>query len=234
MRAACDIAQRLELESERPHKAWLKDGSSFRMGLEMADILGELRLDQPALEAAVLYRAVRERLIGLEEVEKRFGNEVAGLIDGVLQMAAISPTRCRPGPQPARSAGQPAQDAGQHDRRRAGGVDQDRRAHLCVAAGTRRATGKTPSGGPRGLRYLCATGAPAGIGHLKWELEDLSFRYLHEDDYKAIARQLAEKRLDRDRYIHDVVETLKSLMDAQAFVIRWMVAPSISIRSGGR
>src|SRR5690625_5073059 len=50
MRAACDIAQRLELESERPHKAWLKDGSSFRMGLEMADILGELRLDQPALE----------------------------------------------------------------------------------------------------------------------------------------------------------------------------------------
>jgi len=54
-----------------------------------------------------------------------------------------------------------------------------------------------------------------GIGQINWELEDLSFRYLHEDEYKAIAKLLAEKRLDRDRYIHDVVETLKSLMEAQ-------------------
>ena len=35
------------------------------------------------------------------------------------------------------------------------------------------------------------------------------------DEYKAIAKLLAEKRLDRDRYIHDVVETLKGLMEAQ-------------------
>ncbi|MEE3214058.1 MAG: GTP diphosphokinase, partial [Pseudomonadota bacterium] len=53
---ACRLAESLEQTSERPHKSWLKDGSSFRMGLEMADILGELRLDQTAIEAAVLYR----------------------------------------------------------------------------------------------------------------------------------------------------------------------------------
>ncbi len=103
MRAACELAERLDRESERPHKAWLKNGSSFRMGLEMADILGELRLDQPALEAAVLYRAVREGLLERSEVAKRFGQEVAGLIDGVLQMAAISTSQT------------PSQGLSQHD-----------------------------------------------------------------------------------------------------------------------
>ncbi|MDR5860333.1 GTP diphosphokinase [Halomonas eurihalina] len=216
MRAACDIAQRLELESERPHKAWLKDGSSFRMGLEMADILGELRLDQPALEAAVLYRAVRERLIGLEEVKKRFGEEVAGLISGVLQMAAISTTQM------------PTQGLSQHDQQDnlrkmlVNMIDDVRVALIKIAERT--CALRQVRDAPREKRLQVAREvfdiyAPLshrlGIGHLKWELEDLSFRYLHEDDYKAIARQLAEKRLDRDRYIHDVVETLKSLMDAQ-------------------
>ncbi|MFX5176335.1 HD domain-containing protein, partial [Acinetobacter baumannii] len=37
-----------------------------------------------------------------------------------------------------------------------------------------------------------------GIGHIKWELEDLSFRYLEPEAYKQIASLLDEKRLDRD------------------------------------
>ena len=60
---ACKLAETLELEAPRTHRVWLSPGSSFRMGLEMADILGELKLDQATLEAAVLYRAVREGLL---------------------------------------------------------------------------------------------------------------------------------------------------------------------------
>ncbi len=40
-----------------------------------------------------------------------------------------------------------------------------------------------------------------GIGHLKWELEDLAFRYLEADAYKHIARLLDERRLDRQQFI---------------------------------
>ena len=87
---ACELAEQLEREAPRTHREWLSPGSSFRMGLEMADILADLTLDQATLEAAVLYRAVREGLLSLEAVSKRFGSEVARLIDGVLQMAAIS------------------------------------------------------------------------------------------------------------------------------------------------
>ncbi|WP_372782830.1 bifunctional (p)ppGpp synthetase/guanosine-3',5'-bis(diphosphate) 3'-pyrophosphohydrolase, partial [Litorivivens sp.] len=44
-----------------------------------------------------------------------------------------------------------------------------------------------------------------GIGHIKWELEDLSFRYLQPLAYKKIAKLLDEKRLDRQRYIEEAI-----------------------------
>ena len=213
---ACQLAQSLELASERPHKSWLKDGSSFRMGLEMADILGELRLDQTAIEAAVLYRAVREDLIKPEQVAKRFGREVASLIEGVLQMAAISNTQ-------ATTAGLQQQDQQDNLRKMLVNMIDDVRVALIKIA-ERTCALRQVRDAPREKQVRVAREvfdiyAPLahrlGIGHLKWELEDLSFRYLHEDDYKTVARQLAEKRLDRDRYIQEVVETLKSLMSAQ-------------------
>ncbi|HEY5720528.1 MAG TPA: bifunctional (p)ppGpp synthetase/guanosine-3',5'-bis(diphosphate) 3'-pyrophosphohydrolase, partial [Gammaproteobacteria bacterium] len=47
-----------------------------------------------------------------------------------------------------------------------------------------------------------------GIWQIKWELEDLAFRYLDPDTYKELARSLAERRVDRERYLASVVETL--------------------------
>jgi GTP pyrophosphokinase len=216
LREACELAERLAREAEQPHKAWLPEDSSFRMGLEMADILGELKLDQPALVAAVLYRAVRERRIPLDAIAKRFGREVAGLIEGVLQMAAISNFQT------------PSHGLVQHDQQDnlrkmlVNMIDDVRVALIKIAERT--CALRQVKDAPRAKRLQVAREvfdiyAPLahrlGIGHLKWELEDLSFRYLHEEEYKAIARQLAEKRLDRNRYIHDVVETLKGLLEAQ-------------------
>jgi GTP pyrophosphokinase len=47
-----------------------------------------------------------------------------------------------------------------------------------------------------------------GVWQLKWELEDLSFRYLEPELYKRIAQMLDEKRLERERYIANAVDTL--------------------------
>lgn len=52
-----------------------------------------------------------------------------------------------------------------------------------------------------------------GIGQIKWELEDLSFRYLEPEAYKKIATLLDEKRLDRQEYVGKVVETLKTAIE---------------------
>ena len=53
-----------------------------------------------------------------------------------------------------------------------------------------------------------------GIGHIKWELEDLSFRYLQASAYKKIAKLLDEKRLDREGYIRRVIDTLQTELKA--------------------
>ncbi|MCK4708938.1 MAG: bifunctional (p)ppGpp synthetase/guanosine-3',5'-bis(diphosphate) 3'-pyrophosphohydrolase, partial [Gammaproteobacteria bacterium] len=61
-----------------------------------------------------------------------------------------------------------------------------------------------------------------GIGQLKWELEDLSFRYLQPETYKRIAKMLEEKRGERETYINQVVTEINSLLlesdiDAQVY-----------------
>ncbi|MGO2393161.1 MAG: GTP diphosphokinase [Halomonas sp.] len=213
---ACKLAETLEIEAPRTHRVWLSPGSSFRMGLEMADILGDLKLDQATLEAAVLYRSVREGLLSLEGVSKRFGSEVSSLIDGVLQMAAISYPLA-----PDHAMGQHNQQ--ENLRKMLVNMVGDVRVALIKIA-ERTCALRQVKDAPlekclQVAREVADIYAPLahrlGVGQLKWELEDLSFRYLHEDEYKAIAKLLAEKRLDRDRYIHDVVETIKALMEVQ-------------------
>jgi len=51
-----------------------------------------------------------------------------------------------------------------------------------------------------------------GIGQLKWELEDYCFRYLHPEQYRAIAKLLKERRLDREQYIADFVAELSGYL----------------------
>jgi GTP pyrophosphokinase len=48
-----------------------------------------------------------------------------------------------------------------------------------------------------------------GVWNLKWELEDLAFRYLEPEDYHRIARALAQRRVDRERYIVEVCALLR-------------------------
>ena len=47
-----------------------------------------------------------------------------------------------------------------------------------------------------------------GVGQLKWEMEDLAFRYLHPIQYKQIAKYLSEKRLARESYVKQVLATI--------------------------
>lgn len=56
-----------------------------------------------------------------------------------------------------------------------------------------------------------------GIWQMKWELEDLGFRYVNPDKYKEIANNIAEKRLDREREMNEIIEHLTQII-AQAGV----------------
>lgn len=211
--SACRLAERLDREAEARHNIWSARTSSFLTGLEMAGILAELNLDQESLVAAVLYRSVREGRIDLKQVDKQFGHDIAHLIDGVLRMAAISrlinPDR--------RQAGISEEQQLDNVRKMLIAMIDDVRVPLIKLAertfAIRELKDASDERKRRVAREIFDIYAPLahrlGIGHVKWELEDLSFRYLEPEAYKQIARLLDEKRLDRDGYIHQVIQTLR-------------------------
>src|SRR5690554_3777959 len=71
LRLACEKAALIALQAFREDRLWTPGSSSFRTGLEMAQVLAELHMDQTSLVAAVLYRSVREERVSLEEIRKR-------------------------------------------------------------------------------------------------------------------------------------------------------------------
>ncbi|MGJ8687176.1 MAG: RelA/SpoT family protein, partial [Spongiibacteraceae bacterium] len=213
MTRAFILAEQCASVTEQRNPAPAGTPGSFYTALEMVSILADLHLDQDGLIAATLFRAVREGSLSLERLESEFGADVVKLIDGVLGMAAISRV----------NAGLDTPVLGQLEAQSEtirkmliALVDDVRVALIKLAERTVaiRAVKNRPDKRYRVAREVFDIYAPLahrlGIGHIKWELEDLSFRYLQPQSYKKIAKLLDEKRLARQGYIQEVITTLES------------------------
>jgi GTP pyrophosphokinase len=193
--------------------------ASFFTALEMVEILSDLHLDQDALVAAALYRSVREGRLELAEVERQFGPIVCKLVDGVQRMAAISLMHASQ--HDSQILGQPEAQSETIRKMLVALVDDVRVALIKLAERTSaiRAVKNKPEKRYRVAREVFDIYAPLahrlGIGHIKWELEDLSFRYLQPLAYKKIAKLLDEKRLDRLRYIEEALTQLTQALKSE-------------------
>ena len=212
LKQACEWAAQLDRDTSQTEHRWANGASSYRTGLEMAEILADLKLDQESLVAAVIYRAVREQKTTAEDVRLRLGDEVAELVDGVQRMAAISISH-----NPSGVKAFNAQSQVENLRKMLVTMIDDVRVVLIKLA-ERTCAIRAVKDAPEEKRYRVAREvfdiyAPLahrlGIGHIKWELEDLSFRYLEPHKYKQIASLLDERRLDRQQYIEAVMSQLR-------------------------
>jgi GTP pyrophosphokinase len=217
LREACEFARTAEAQAQATQNVWADGSSSFITGLEIAEILGDLKLDQDTLVAGLIYRGVREGKVTLANVRERFGATVAKLIEGVLRMAAISASL------DSREALVLGTQVQVENLRKmlVAMVDDVRVALIKLAERTCaiRAVKSAPEEKrQRVAREVFDIYAPLahrlGIGHIKWELEDLSFRYLQPDQYKQVAKLLHERRLDREHFIAEVMDQLKSELAA--------------------
>jgi GTP pyrophosphokinase len=214
---ACGFARTAEENSGQIEHTWAEGTSSFHTGLEMAEILADLKLDQDSLIAAIVYRAVREGKATLESAAEHFGPVVAKLIEGVLRMAAISESL-----NPRKSMVLGSQTQVDNLRRMLVAMVDDVRVALiklaertCAIRAVKNATEERRNRVAREVADIYAPLAHRlGIGHIKWELEDLSFRYLEPQQYKQIATLLHERRLDREQYIADVMRQLRDELTA--------------------
>lgn len=219
IRAACDLSWQVEQQAIASENVWSPGVSSYRTGLEMAEILAQLHLDSEAIIASLLYRPVRESKLPLEQLRSRFGDNVARLVEGVLRMAAINESDT----SKTRVLGQNNDQIDNVRKMLLALVDDVRVALIKIAERTcaiRAVKNATPSKRQRVAREVFDIYAPLahrlGIGQIKWELEDLSFRYLEQDNYKRIANLLDERRVDREKYVTRVSDELRQhLMDAR-------------------
>ncbi len=180
---------------------------------EIVGILMTLNMDLPSLEVSILYPAYESGFIKLDDIREEFGIKITTLLLAVKDMEAIRSL------QTLTSANATEEQVDRVRRMLLAMVKDVRAVVIKLAeriAVIRAAKEETPES-----RYLIAKEvsnvyAPLanrlGIGQLKWELEDLAFRFLHPDTYKEIASDLGERRVDREKYIDNFVSNLSALL----------------------
>ena len=174
----------------------------------VAEILNGINLDYETLAAAMLHDVVEDTEVTLDDVRTEFGPVIARLVDGVTKMERI---------------GEFQKAAETHDQNQAESL---RKLLLAMAEDVRVVLIKLADRlhNMRTLQHLDAERqrriaretldiyAPLanrlGIWQVKWELEDLSLRYLEPAAYQELATLLDEKREDREQYIEQVIERL--------------------------
>jgi GTP pyrophosphokinase len=204
------IARALEL-ARRAHSSQRRHSGEPYLShlLAVAEILNSLNLDYETIAAALLHDSVEDTEVTLASLEQAFGPRIARLVDGVTKMGRIDRLQEVAG-------GRREQDA-ESLRKLLLAMVEDVRVVLIKLADRLH--------NMRTLKYLDESRqrliaketleiyAPLanrlGIWQLKWELEDLSLRYLEPDSYRDIASHLDERRVDRERFIDRVVRHLQ-------------------------
>ena len=185
----------------------------LRTGWEMVEILADLRMDKDALTAALLFPLVEAQLLECAALDTHFDPPVITMLTAVKQMEAIRTIPVGPNQTPN------AQQADNLRKMLLTMVEDVRAvviklaAQICYLRDVKNADEETRVLAAKQTNAIFAPLANRlGIGQLKWELEDLAFRYLHPQIYKKIASQLEEKRLDREQYMRDFVQAVRDQM----------------------
>ncbi len=175
----------------------------------VAAILAELGMDAETLAAALLHDVVEDTGVTLEDVRREFGHNVAALVDGVTKLRMVTAL--------------PRTDA-LRDREKAESLRKmflamindvrvviiklaDRLHNMRTLEALPPEKQKTIA--QETLEIFAPLANRLGIWQIKWQLEDLAFRYLHPDKYREIAHKLQQKRAQREKYIRQVCSILR-------------------------
>ncbi len=168
-----------------------------------AQILAELGIDPIAIQAALLHDVPEDTEYSLGDVEDRFGGEVARLVDGVTKLSKFSTHSHE-------------QQQAENIRKMFLAMAEDIRVVLIKLAdrlhNMRTLFGLPPEKQQRIARQTMEIYAPLaerlGIWQIKWELEDLAFKYLEPARYRELARMLDTRRKARVTFIERAIEIL--------------------------
>ena len=191
--------------------------------LEIALFLSELRLDEQTIAASLLHDVVEDCGVSLDELSSRFGPEITKLVDGVTKLTQLD-SRIHD-PISALPAGGDDPDSlyAESLRKMLVAMAEDIRVVLIKLADrlhNMRTLGALPPEKQRRiaqetLDIYAPLAHRLGIWEIKWQLEDLSFRYLNEEKYREISRMLAARRAVREAYVAQVSDLLRGQLESE-------------------
>ena len=201
--AAYEFAERCHDGQQR------KSGDAYiTHPVAVARLVAGLRMDAQTVQAALLHDVLEDCDVSDAELRKRFGADVAKLVEGATKIERIA------------NVSASAADA-----------ETLRKMFVAMAEDVRVVIVKIADRlhNMRTLEYLepdrqqalahetmdiyAPLAARLGIWQLKWELEDLAFRYLQPEDYRRVAEVVTSRRSERERFVRRVERELRAGLD---------------------
>jgi GTP pyrophosphokinase len=182
----------------------------FTHVLEVAKTLAQLRLDREAVAAGLLHDVVEDTPVTSEELEERFGASVARIVDGVTKIGRVKFESVE-------------HEQAENFRKMLLSMVQDIRIILVKLADRLHnmrtlefhLEGKQRSIAQETLEIYAPLAHRMGIGFLKWQLEDLSFKHMEPEAYREVERNIGLKRQEREEYLERVSQPIRDkLADA--------------------
>jgi GTP pyrophosphokinase len=215
-RLDADLLARAYHFSDRAHAGQRrKNGDPFVTHcVEVAKILADLQLDSVTVASGLIHDVVEDTNVTLEDVEREFGREIAQIVDGLTKIGHLPMTSSQ-------------------ERQ----VENYRKLLLSIAKDVRVILIKLADRlhNMRTLDYLAEDKrariaqetrdlyAPLahrfGLANLKAELEDLSFKFLEPDEYKALAKQVVQKRAAREQLVQEMTEPLRRRLEESGITV---------------
>ena len=176
--------------------------------LHVAVILAELELDVVTVAAGILHDVVEDTDVTLDDIRERFGEEIALLVDGVTKLSRIEYTSKE-------------EQQVENLRKMFLAMAKDIRVILIKLA-DRLHNMRTLNHQPKDkqkevaeetMEIFAPLAHRLGIFRIKWELEDLSLRYLKPDTYYNLVKKISMKRQEREDYINEVIAILSEELE---------------------
>ena len=170
--------------------------------VEVAEILVDMKMDTDTVVAGILHDVVEDTLITLPDIEYSFGKDVSKLVDGVTKLRNLPRTDSK---------------KIENIRKMVVAMSEDIRVVIIKLAdrlhNMRTLKYMTPEKQQIKSKETLEIYAPIahriGMARIKWELEDISFRFLYPKDYKEISDLVNSKREERERYTANIIKKIK-------------------------
>lgn len=172
--------------------------------LHVAMILADMNMDSATIIAGLLHDTIEDTSVTYEDIEKKFGKEIAELVDGVTKLKKLNYKS-------------KAEKQAENIRKMVLAMAKDIRVIIVKLADRLHnmrtleymTEAKKIEKATETLEIYAPIADRLGMSRIKWELEDLSLRYLDPDEYYKLVDMVNKRRKEREELINSIIDTLK-------------------------